>query len=284
MRSTQYFYYILLTAGSIFLALANQSIAEVETKRILIEYEEPKNPAHQSLYDMLKEHHALEKLQEVFSPFKFPMNVTIKTVGCDGHANAWYVRPTLRICYEYLEVIRRDMPIETTAAGVTPIDAAVGQFFFAAAHEMGHATFDLLDVPVFGAEEDAADQFATYIMLQFGKADARRLILGAAYSYRRYLLHPTVTAPLKDFSDSHGAPQQRFFNLICLAYGADPNLFGDFVQKDFLPEHRAKGCRREYGNVVWAFRQLIKPHLDQQLARQVLDQTWLPSEDATRSN
>jgi hypothetical protein len=92
-----------------------------------------------------------------------------------------------------------------------------------------------------------------------------------------------VTAPLKDFSDSHGAPQQRFFNLICLAYGADPVLFGELVEKDFLPEYRAKLCRREYGNVMWAFRQLIAPHLDQQLARQVLDQSWLRPEDAARS-
>jgi hypothetical protein len=263
---------------------AAPAIAEDEPNRISIEYEPPKNPAHQPLYEMIKEHRVLEKMQKIFSPFKFPIDVTIKARGCDGHVNAWYSRPTLTICYEYLEEVRRDMPVETTAAGITPIDGEVGQFFFAAAHEMGHAAFDLFNTPIFAHQEDAADNFATYIMLQFGKSDARRLIAGAAYSYRKYLQQPTVTAPLKDFSDVHGAPQQRFFNLICLAYGADPVLFADVVEKKFLPEHRAKGCKYEYGNVVWAFRQLMVPHIDQQLAKQVLDQTWLPPENAPQGS
>ena len=33
-----------------------------------------------------------------------------------------------------------------------------------------------------------------------------------------------MTARLKYFSDVHGSRQQRFFKLICLAYGADPGL------------------------------------------------------------
>jgi hypothetical protein len=44
----------------------------------------------------------LEKLQQIFSPFKLPIDVTLKTVGCDGADNAWYQRPTMTICYEYL--------------------------------------------------------------------------------------------------------------------------------------------------------------------------------------
>ena len=267
----------------LLLATPGPAAAEYAPNRIRIEYVPPTNPAHQPLYEMVKEQHALEKLQQVFAPFKYPMDVTIRTIGCDGHVNAWYSEPVVTLCYEYLEEIRRDMPKETTPAGVTPLDAELGQFFFAAAHEMGHATFDQLGLPLLGRQEDDADQFATYIMLQFGKADARRLIAGAAHSYKKYLLHPEVTAPLKDFADAHGAPEQRYFNLLCLAYGADPVLFADIVEKKYLPEHRAEGCRYEYGNVNWAFSQLIDPHLDQQLTAQFLDRTWLPPVRATRT-
>ena len=80
-------------------------------------------------------------------------------------------------------------------------------------------------------------------MLQFGKADARRLIASAARSYKKYLLHPEVTAPLKNFSDAEGAPERRYFNLLCLAYGADPVLFADVVEKKLLLEHRAERRR-----------------------------------------
>ena len=43
------------------------------------------------------------------------------------------------------------------------------------------------------------------------------------------------------------APVQRFYNLLCMAYGSDPQTFGDLVDKGYLPQARAKGCRTEYG-------------------------------------
>jgi len=258
------------------------AIADAQSNRISIEYVAPKNPAHQPIYEMLKEHRALERLQDIFSPFQLPIELTFKTVGCDGVSNAWYSRPTVTICYEYLAEIQRDMPKETTPAGVTPADAVLGQFFYAVAHEVGHAMFDLLGVPVFGHQEDAADQFAGYIMLQFGKADARRLILGAAHSYSKYVKNPTVTAPLTAFSDEHGPPAQRYYNLLCLAYGADAVLFADIVDMKYLPSERAKLCRGQYGELAYAFHQLIAPHLDQQLAKQVMDKSWLPPDDMSK--
>jgi hypothetical protein len=180
------------------------------------------------------------------------------------------------MCYEYLYEILQSAPKETTPGGVTPTDAVIGQFFYVVTHEMGHAAFDLFEVPIFGNAEDAADHFAVYIMLQFGKEQAHRLITGAAYSYRKYVEHPEVTAPLAAFSEAHAAPAQRFYNLLCLAYGADATLFAGLVEKGYLPKDRAKGCKREYDQVAFAFRDLIVPHLDQQLAKQVLDKAWLP--------
>jgi hypothetical protein len=253
------------------------------TNRIRIEYVPPTNPAHQKVYELIKERHALETLQQVFAPFRFPLDVTIKTVGC-GVSNAWYDRqgkkPIISLCYEYLQEIVDNMPAGTTPAGFSPTDTVVGQFFYAATHELGHASFDLLDVPVFGREEDAADQFAAYIMLQFGKDRARRLIGGAAYSYagfiKGYKDKPNVTLPLLAFSSNHGSPEERFYNLLCIAYGSDATLFADVVEKEYLPQSRAKGCRYEYQVLAWAFRHEISPHIDQEMARKVLDTSWIP--------
>ncbi len=171
----------------------------------------------------------------------------------DGVSNAWYQRendrPTLSICYEYLVEIWNIMPKESAAAMVTASDAVIGQLFFALAHEFGHAVFDIFDIPVFGREEDAADQFATYLMLQFGDDRAHRLITGAAFSYRAFIknhrLKPNVSVPLLTFSSDHGAPEQRFYNLLCLAYGYDAKLF-DAVAGEYLPQSRARNCRYEY--------------------------------------
>jgi hypothetical protein len=231
---------------------------------------------------LVRERRALEKLQEVFSPIRLPIDLTLSTVGCDGASNAWYVRPRVSVCYEYLEEIRRNMPEQETPAGVSPGDAVVGQFFYVMAHEIGHAMFDLLAVPVFGRLEDAADQFAAFVMLKFKPDEARRLVTGAAYSYAKYVRNPTVTAPLKAFSDAHSPPAERFYNLLCIAYGADARLFADFVDKGYLPKERAAGCTREYGEVSFAFQRLIVPHVDQQMAKEVLGRAWLSSEGHVR--
>ena len=46
-----------------------------------------------------------------------------------------------------------------------------------------------------------------------------------------------------------------------------------------LPKERARLCRRQYGELNYAFHQLIVPHLDQQLAKKVMDKSWLPADD-----
>src|SRR5215468_6267771 len=181
--------------------------AEAQANRMTVEYVPPTNPAHQTLYQRLKERRVLEKLQEVFSPFRLPMELTLRTVGCDGVSNAWYQKPapgsssppSVNVCYEYLAEILQSLPPETTPTGITPMDAMVGQFFYVFAHEMGHAMFDILGIPVFGREEDAADDFATYIMLRFGDEESRALITGAAYSYNKYIQASKVTVPWPRF-------------------------------------------------------------------------------------
>ena len=139
---------------------------------------------------MLREKRALEKLQEVFSPFRLPIDLKLQIGPCDGVANAWYNRPNISVCYEYLEEIMKTLPSENAPKGITRSDAMIGQFFYVFAHEIGHAAFDIFAMPIFGNEEDAADQFATYVMLQFGKDDARRLITGAAYRLREICAEP----------------------------------------------------------------------------------------------
>jgi hypothetical protein len=271
---------LVSVAGLLLCVTPAEAVRDVQAQRIRIAYEKPTNPAHQSLYELLQERKVLEKLQEIFSPFRLPQDLTFKTVGCDGLSNAWYHRPTITLCYEYLDEIKSSVPKETTPAGITPSDALVGQFFYVVAHEFGHAVFDLLQLPSFGRFEDIADQFSTYMMLHFGQDQARRLISGAAYSYKSVLQSPMAFVPLKAFSDVHGLPAQRFFNLLCLAYGADPDGFAVVAEEKYLPKERIPDCAREYAQVAYAFQQLIGPYVDQELAKKVMQKSWLPPPSA----
>ena len=252
---------------------------QARPNRIRFEYVPPQNPQLAQVYSQVKAGQALEKVQQLFSPFRLPIELTVKTIEC-GKSNAWYQRPVVTLCYEYLDEIWQSAPKQPGPAGVTPIDAVVGQFFYVVAHEFGHAIFDVLQVPSFGSAEDAADQFSTFIMLHLGKDDARRLISGAAYSYHNVVQDSAAIVPLQAFSDMHGMPAQRFFNLLCIAYGADPETFAHVVEQKYLPESRARDCKREYGEVAFAFKNLIGPHLDQELVQQTLHRQWLPPESA----
>jgi hypothetical protein len=249
---------------------------DYQANRIRIEYIPPENPDLRPLYDLIKQRQVLEGLQKLFSPLELPVELTIKTKEC-GVSNAWYSRPTLTLCYEYIRDLADAAPRDTSQGGITPLDAVAGQFLFTASHEMGHAVFDLLDVPLWGGTEQAADQFAAYILLRIGKQDASKLIEGAAYMYKQYVEHPDVTVPVTAFADIHGAPMQRLYNLLCISYGAEPDMFSDLVQRGFLPQARARSCRMEYDEVNFAFQKTIEPHVDQKLKAEVLSEDWVPS-------
>jgi hypothetical protein len=250
--------------------------AAAKANRISISYAQPKEPAHQPIYERLKESRVLERLQQLLSPFRLPRPLKLSVAGCDGEVDAFYWEDEITICYEYIDDLWKNMPAETTPAGVAPLDAIVGPLFDTALHELAHALFDMHNLPVLGREEDAADQVSAYIMLHLGKPEARRLIMGTAYAY---LAEAAGAAPpsLKEFADEHGTPAQRAYNVLCIAYGADPGLFGDLVSKGYLPAKRAEGCSEEYGQIATAFEKLIRPHLDRARARKVLDRSWLPA-------
>jgi hypothetical protein len=268
---------LALTAAGMVLvaATATTGYAAPKTNRVSVSYVVPKNPAHQPIYERMKERRALERLKEFLSPFRLPSTLKVKLAGCDGEADAFYEDDEITICYEYINELWTNMPAETTADGMAPMDAIMGPLYDTSLHEFGHALFDMLDVPQFGREEDAADQVSAYIILQLGKTEARRLIMGTAYAY---MAEARRAAPpsLKEFAGEHGTPAQRAFNLLCMAYGADPKLFGDFVTKGYLPKKRADVCEDEYQQVAYAFETLIGRHIDRTLAKRILDRSWLP--------
>ena len=53
----------------------------------------------------MKERQVLEKLQQLFSAFVLPIDLTFKMGDCGGIADAWYDRgahdqPAVSVCYE----------------------------------------------------------------------------------------------------------------------------------------------------------------------------------------
>lgn len=263
--------------AAILIGLAAMSAPAVARKpwplypdQIRGQYAVPKDPKHQTLQAMLRERRVLERLRELLSPLRLPRILTLKVESCDGVANAFYEDNAVTVCYEYLDFISQNAPRQDTPGGLTPSDALIGPTVDVFLHEAGHAVFDMLEIPVFGREEDAADMFSAYILLRFAPADAQRLIRGVAFLGAKEAMDAQRQAPeIRTFADSHGLPAQRYFNVLCIAYGFDEKAYADAVTRGGLPPERAEGCADEYAMLDRAFRKLINPYVDARQWRKV---------------
>lgn len=138
------------------------------------------------------------------------------------------------------------------ALAATPVSADEAEDAFVEAnilgifyHELGHALIDVLQMPVFGQEEDAADVASILLIDQLFEPEAA---LQMAYDVsdglwaeaQANLEHPVP------YWDVHGPDEQRFYNTVCLFYGGDPDTRDGFAEDMELPEERAEYCEEEY--------------------------------------
>jgi|SRR6516225_8233524 hypothetical protein len=266
----------------------------VANSMIDIAYVEPSEGEYRPIYERLKKRQVLEELQQFLAPLRLPRKVLVQIEQCNKDTQRYTEGGSVTICYQYiheLEKFAEKIPPDTrTARGVSREDAVVGGFVQVVLNGMSHAVFDILEVPVWGREEDAADKLAGFLMLQFGTDIARSLLNGAAFFFEA----SDRTWTGSDFSDTRGTEAQRFYNYLCIAYGGDPKAFKDFVESagtgmrrpgqpserriDLLPQHRAEQCQKEFLDLKYAFDQTIMPFVDQDALQKVLARRdWLRS-------
>ncbi len=264
------------------IAAGTSASAQSKSNRIQYEYVPPKNPAHQAIYEQMKQGRALENLQELLSPLRLPYPLKLTVAGCDGVPNAWYSNEVVKVCYELLAEFLKHASKQELPMGITRADTILGPVLDVFLHETGHAVYDMLQIPILGRQEDAADQFAAYLILRLPKEDARRLILGAAYGYNIQMPQGVrVTMEVDAFSNEHSLPAQRAYNILCIAYGADSKLFADVVELEFLPKKRAELCPYEYEDLTFAMNKLIRPHIDMKRAAK-FHEVWARTVTARR--
>ena len=265
-------------------------------------YEKPADPKYKQAFDDLQSRHMLERYAQFLSPLRLPHKLTLRAMQCTPQfdVNPFYSPRdrTLHFCYEFYQILLNIAPADKSPDGITRENVITGTWIGVLLHETGHALFDMLDVPVLGREEDAADQVAALIPLQFSKEIEKTVIMGFAYFWfvtgRQFNLDPPVKAmdpkdakypkddegrcnvdPFCHYSDVHGTPSQRFYNTLCLGYGADPGTFGNIVKLRWLPAARADHCAREYKQVESAFAETILPFIDVDLLEKVKSIKWL---------
>ena len=252
---------MLKTFGSMLLVglLGAGQATPTKTHSFRVVYADTDKPDLAPIAAKMKERKILEGAAEMLSALKLPRTLTLKGQSC-GEANAWYDSETdvITFCYELVSDFIKQAG-KSGKFNLTPEQAVVGPFLFIVLHETSHAVFAVLAIPVLGREEDAADQVATYAATQLGGDFAERMLRAAAFMYDS----DSARKPGEDdFADVHGLDRQRFYNVLCLAWGSDPKRYAFAKDLGKLPEERAEGCADEYHQVRYAVQTLIKKNVD----------------------
>lgn len=114
-------------------------------------------------------------------------------------------------------------------------------------HELGHALIDVLALPVLGREEDAADTLSALLIHQGWQEEAAAgLTYATANAFLGYAAEAEAAGYEMPFWDEHSLDMQRYYNLICLYYGAEPELREQDAIELGLPADRAARCPDEY--------------------------------------
>jgi len=145
-------------------------------------------------------------------------------------------------------------------------------------HELGHALIDILQLPVFGQEEDAADVASVLMLHNFYEEEAAQsLVYDTAFGF----LGEAAQVDEPAWWDTHGPDLQRYYNLVCLFYGANPDERDHLAVDLDLPEERAETCEEEYELAADSWEPIFDQLAQNAPGNTILDATVSGDSDAT---
>jgi hypothetical protein len=192
-----------------------------------------------------------------------------------GTINAFYNKENgaVFLCYEMIDsLLQMGQALSKGASDpkALTIEFVRDNLRFILLHESGHALIDLLDLPAVGREEDSVDQLAAVLLLSHvddreTKNDIARVLQLASVWFK--VNSQTSNAPdVAAFADEHSLDAQRYFNLLCMIYGLNPNDNSAIVDNGMLPKERAARCPDEASKISRSWARLILPHFSPRFA------------------
>ncbi len=228
---------------------------EASAQSFVAKYGPTKTSHFAAVQEDLRQQRFLENVASALSSgIKLPRQLSFGTAEC-GSANAYYApsRAEIVICLELVQFLSNG--ISKRYARISP-PAEIGEMingaiFFIVFHEIGHALIDVLQLPVLGKDEDAADQIGTFFVLS--GQNSPQALAGAFWFFEDRSLNYSR----QHFSGVHSLGPQRQSNLACWAYGSNPERFGYLKSSPLLPASRVVSCRREFQRLDSSVRRLL---------------------------
>jgi hypothetical protein len=157
-------------------------------------------------------------------------------------------------------------PPELGRSGESIAAFVVGNVQYILLHELAHLVLRDFDVPVIGPEESAADYIATTVLIRAEMFDperaarAQRFLMSTATGLVTAWEYTARLAGDANYWDTHALTIQRFYQIICLVYGSDEQMFADLPNRAGMPEARAGHCSAEYARASRALDWLLQSY------------------------
>lgn len=189
------------------------------------------------------------------------MQAETEFAAVDSHATSQLNFPMIkRVLFGSLTTISLAIFMNSVSARVSPeaVEFTVGNIEFVLLHELAHVLISDLKVPVLGPEESAADYFAAVILASDQQSGseragrARQALLATADGLATSWEKQIELGLAKPYWATHDLTIQRFYNIVCLMYGSNPEAFPQLPLRVVLPKARADGCSSEYARAAKA--------------------------------
>ena len=125
-------------------------------------------------------------------------------------------------------------------------------------HEIGHGLIDVLQIPVLGREEDAADTLSVILMHDIWEEDsAAAILVSDALTYALRAGDLSIAPDPSVYADEHSLDIQRYFAVVCLFYGANPDMRRQLAVDLGLPDDKLESCPDAYLNARWSWDAML---------------------------
>lgn len=128
-------------------------------------------------------------------------------------------------------------------------------------HEAAHMLVTELELPVVGQEEDAADSFATLMMMEDQTGEWVERLLDVAELWLVSHERDEAEGLEPAYYGEHDLDAQRGLRVICFLAGASPERANALLDAWGVPEERAESCEFDYVLALDSWEALLDPHL-----------------------
>jgi hypothetical protein len=151
----------------------------------------------------------------------------------------------------------QDLTGYTKAQRAEIIRFAANNSLFVLYHEMAHLLVHQMQLPVLGREEDAADNVATWMLLNKRSKEADQALADAAKGWQLSGVAYGSGEFEEDYAAGHSLDKQRAYQIVCMMVGSDGKAFRPIANQYAMDHERQDTCQWDYRLINRSIKSLL---------------------------